>query len=213
MSMFARLPIRKHRRIAVVASWIACVAALAAADDDDARFPKPYNSQPEDVRFTPPQQALAGMKVPDGFQVRLFASEPDVQQPIAIATDHRGRLWVAENYTYAERELNYDTKLRDRIVILEDVNHDGRFDRRTVFWDRASKLTSIEIGFGGVWALCSPHLLFNSRSQTATTCPTASRSCCSTAGTATPCGTTSSTGSAGAPTAGCTDGTASKRLR
>ncbi len=45
-------------------------------------------------------------------------------------------------------------------MILEDTDGDGRFDERTVFWDEAKKLTSVEVGFGGVWALCAPELLF-----------------------------------------------------
>ena len=100
------------------------------------------------------------IQVPEGFQVTLFAGEPDVQQPIAITTDERGRLWVAENYTYAERPLGFDTKLHDRIIILEDTNHDGRFDVRKVFIDDVQKLTSVEVGMGGVWVLCAPQLLF-----------------------------------------------------
>ncbi|MGY8675543.1 MAG: PVC-type heme-binding CxxCH protein, partial [Verrucomicrobiia bacterium] len=95
-----------------------------------------------------------------GFNISLFASEPDVHQPIAITTDARGRLWVAECYSYDDRENNYSAAQRDRIVILEDTNHDGQFDKRTVFWDKAWKLTSVEVGFGGVWALCAPNLLF-----------------------------------------------------
>jgi len=123
-------------------------------------FPELFNTQQETERLLTPREALDSISVPEGFAVTLFAAEPDIQQPIALATDERGRLWVAENYTYAEREANFETKLRDRIVILEDADGDGRFDERKVFWDQASKLTSIEIGFGGVWALCAPHLLF-----------------------------------------------------
>ena len=107
-----------------------------------------------------PEEVVIQIQLPAGFDVTVFASEPDVQQPIALTTDERGRLWVAENYTYAELPVNFDDGQRDRIVILEDVDHDGRFDKRTVFWDGASKLTSVEIGNGGVWALCPPQLLF-----------------------------------------------------
>jgi len=105
-------------------------------------------------------EAVIGFKVPAGFEVSLFAAEPHVQQPIAITTDERGRLWVAENYTYAEAATNFDEQQQDRIVILEDTNNDGKFDKRKVFWDGASKLTSVEVGHGGVWALCAPNLLF-----------------------------------------------------
>ncbi len=106
------------------------------------------------------EEATARITVPDGFKVSLFAGEPDVQQPISITIDERGRLWVAENYTYAEAAVNFDTRFHDRIVILEDTDNDGRFDKRNVFWDSAQRLTSVEVGFGGVWVLAAPQLLF-----------------------------------------------------
>lgn len=108
----------------------------------------------------PPQEVVQRSELPPGFHLSVFAAEPDVRQPIAMATDPRGRLWVAENYTYSEQSINYHPGLRDQIVILEDLNNDGRFDRRTVFWDQAERLTSIEIGNGGVWAICLPQLIF-----------------------------------------------------
>ena len=137
-----------------------CSAFATVSTAEESAFPEVFNTQDPGDGLTPPEEALRGMRVPPGFNVTLFAAEPDVRQPIALATDERGRLWVAENYTYAESKTNYETKLRDRIVILEDTDNDGRFDRRKVFWDQAKKLTSIEIGFGGVWALCAPNLLF-----------------------------------------------------
>jgi putative membrane-bound dehydrogenase-like protein len=100
------------------------------------------------------------MTVPPGFHVSLFASEPLLRQPIGMTTDSRGRLWVAENNTYSDAKINFDLSQHDRILILEDTDHDGRADRQTVFWDQGQKLTSVEIGFGGVWALCPPRLLF-----------------------------------------------------
>ena len=135
-------------------------ATFADEESSKPKFPKPFDTQELTEKLLTPAEAASRISLPDGFQVSVFASEPDVNQPIALATDERGRLWVAECYTYAEREANFETKLKDRIVILEDSNGDGRFDKRTVFWDQASKLTSIEIGFGGVWALCAPDLLF-----------------------------------------------------
>jgi putative membrane-bound dehydrogenase-like protein len=130
------------------------------ADARSDSFPAIYNTGSPDDKPPPADEALAKISVPEGFEVSLFAAEPDVQQPIAIATDERGRLWVAENYTYAENAVNFAENLRDRIVVLEDADGDGRFDERTVFWDQAHKLTSVEVGFGGIWALCAPHLLF-----------------------------------------------------
>ena len=130
------------------------LAAAAAA------FPEPHDNQAVTTPLLTPTEALARMRAPEGFRVSLFAAEPEVRQPIALCWDHRGRLWVAENYTYADGKERFDLSLRDRIVILEDSDNDGRFDRRTVFADDLKMLTSIELGLGGVWAMCPPHLLF-----------------------------------------------------
>ncbi len=119
-----------------------------------------YDTQEEIIPRLTPDEAVASMTLPPGFEVDVFAAEPHVQQPIASAWDSRGRLWVAENYTYAESQRNFDTALLDRIIIFEDRDKDGKFDQRKVFWDKASKLTSVEVGFGGIWALCPPQLLF-----------------------------------------------------
>ena len=118
------------------------------------------NTQEITTPFVKPADALKGISLPDEFRVQLSAAEPDVQQPIAMAWDSRGRLWVAECYTYAESRVNFDLRLKDRILIFEDTDNDGVFDRRKVFWDQASQLTSIVIGFGGVWAACAPNILF-----------------------------------------------------
>lgn len=125
-----------------------------------APFPEPKNNQSETIPPLTPAQALTKLQLPPGFKATLFAGEPAVRQPIALCWDERGRLWVAENYTYSDGKERYDLKLRDRIVIFEDTDHDGKFDQRTVFSDDVQMLTSIERGFGGVWAMCPPHLLF-----------------------------------------------------
>lgn len=104
----------------------------------------------------PAEQAARSMQVPEGFHVTLFAGEPDVQQPIGFCIDDRGRLWVAEAYNYP----NHTTQPGDRIVILEDSDGDGRFDRRTVFYDQLNYVTGIEVGFGGVWVMSPPNFYF-----------------------------------------------------
>lgn len=146
-------------RVARAALAVGLVLWTSFARADES-FPTPKNTEPSTQPFTSPQDALKSFQVPAGFEVSLFAAEPDVQQPIAIATDARGRLWVAENYTYSDSKQNHDLSLRDRVVILEDTDHDGKHDKRTVFWDKAQKLTSVEVGFGGVWLLCPPQMLF-----------------------------------------------------
>lgn len=105
-------------------------------------------------------QALAALQLPAGFRATVFAAEPDVRNPIGMAWDARGRLWIAENYTYAERTVKFDLTLRDRVLIFEDRGGDGRFSSRRVFVDDLRRLTSVEVGRGGVWLLCPPQLLF-----------------------------------------------------
>lgn len=123
-------------------------------------FPEPPDTQETDLKLPSPEESSAGFTLPEGFKVNVFAAEPDVRQPIAMTFDDRGRLWVAECYTYANRKLIYDTTLRDRILIFEDTDGDGKFDKRKVFHDGLQRLTSIALGFGGVWATCAPHFVF-----------------------------------------------------
>ena len=131
-------------------------AALRADD-----FPTPKNTEKATTAPMAPEEVVATAKLPPGFVLSVFAAEPNVQNPIAITTDERGRLWVAENYSWAGGGAGgFDPNQRDRIVVLEDTDGDGKHDKRTVFWDSARKLTSIEVGYGGIWAICLPNLLF-----------------------------------------------------
>lgn len=138
-----------------------CALTLGMLLAGAADFPSPFNSEPDtNSAAMPAAQVAAEMKLPPGFKATVFAAEPDVQNPIALAWDARGRLWVAENYTYAERARKFELSLRDRILIFEDKDGDGHFDSRRVFSDDVQMLTSIEIGRGGVWMMCPPQLTF-----------------------------------------------------
>ncbi len=122
-------------------------------------FP-PRQAAPDVYRYAglPPEKAAEAMTVPEGFTVRLFAGEPDVCQPIAFCLDDRGRLWVAEAYSYPVRRP--DGQGKDRIVIFEDTDGDGKFDKRTVFLEGLNLVSGLEVGFGGVWIGAAPYLLF-----------------------------------------------------
>ena len=137
--------------------WALLLVPIASGSD----FPEPRNSE-QDTQAAPmsAREAAEGMQLPTGFRAEVFAAEPEVQNPIAMAWDPRGRLWVAENYTYAERSQRFDLSLRDRVLILEDTDGDGRHDRRTVFSDDVQMLTGIAVGRGGVWLMCPPRVLF-----------------------------------------------------
>jgi putative membrane-bound dehydrogenase-like protein len=104
-----------------------------------------------------PQESVARISVPDGFHVTLFAGEGDVRRPIAFDWDDRGRLWVVENYSHPDWRVERN---QDRVLIFEDTDQDGQFDRRKVFWDGGRYLTGIAVGHGGVWLASTPELIF-----------------------------------------------------
>jgi putative membrane-bound dehydrogenase-like protein len=124
-------------------------------------------------------EAIAKMKVPEGYAVRNFASEPDVINPVAMTWDHRGRLWVVELYEYPSGAKNPNeysktatdeafrpvvktdqNSPRDRVVILEDSDNDGKADKRTVFLEGLNLATGILCGRGGVFIGQAPNLFF-----------------------------------------------------
>lgn len=153
----------KHSLTIGIAALLSLCANLTTAGSAAAQatpFSTPFNTEKTPGGPMPAEEAARTMELPPGFKCQVFAAEPDVQQPIAMAWDARGRLWIAECYTLAENAVRWNTELRDRILIFEDTDNDGRFDKRTVFWDQGVRLTSIEIGDGGVYALCAPNLLF-----------------------------------------------------
>ena len=81
---------------------------------------------PADISLTP-QQSLQKITVPQGFNVTLFAGEPDLRRPIAFDFDDRGRLWVVENYAHPVWDKDNQS---DRVLIFEDTDNDGTFDTR-----------------------------------------------------------------------------------
>ncbi|HEX7900048.1 MAG TPA: PVC-type heme-binding CxxCH protein [Planctomycetota bacterium] len=101
------------------------------------------------------EDAAREMTVPDGFSVKLFAAEPDVKQPIAMAFDDRGRLWVVENESYPKWRP-FEEGGKCRVVVFEEV---GGKAVRKVFVDNLSFVTGLEVGFGGVYVGAPPYLL------------------------------------------------------
>jgi putative membrane-bound dehydrogenase-like protein len=101
---------------------------------------------------------VADMWVPEGFKVDVIATEPEVTQPIAFTFDERGRMWVAEAHSYPQRQV--EGKGKDRIVIFEDTDGDGSFDKKTTFATGLNLVSGIEVGFGGVWVGAAPQFLF-----------------------------------------------------
>ena len=114
------------------------------------------NDQNPKDKTIAPDESLRRIKVPDGFHVTLFAAEPDAAQPIAADFDDRGRLWVAECFSHPV----WKPTGHDRILIFEDIDGNGKFDERKIFWDKGNYLTGLLYGHGGVWICNTPNLMF-----------------------------------------------------
>lgn len=133
---------------------LAGVALLAVAADynplQDAKRPIAT------TQSVPPAEAAHKMSLPPGFSAQVVTSEPDVVQPIAYTIDDRGRLWVVENTNYPV----CPGVPKDKILIFEDTDGDGKADKRTVFYDKLTFASGIALGHGGVWIGAPPNLLF-----------------------------------------------------
>lgn len=104
----------------------------------------------------PAEQAVKSMIVPEGFRTSLVAAEPDITQPVSFCFDDRGRIIALEVFNYGE----WQETGKDRVVILEDKDGDGRHETRTVFFEGLNYATGIEYGFGGYWVMSVPKLYF-----------------------------------------------------
>jgi putative membrane-bound dehydrogenase-like protein len=138
-------------------------AAAAKHQDRQTQSPvlwhlRPNPAAPSRVENADAQKVIGGMMLTEGFQAELIAAEPDVHQPIALAIDERGRLWVAEAFSYPTKQPA--GKGLDRILILEDRDGDGAFETKKTFTEGLNLVSGIEVGFGGVWIGAAPELLF-----------------------------------------------------
>ena len=108
-----------------------------------------------------PQEAQKRFTVPPGFEVRLFAAEPDVINPVAMSFDERGRLWIVELYEYPyEKPKNETRKGRDRVICLEDPDGIGHATKRTVVVEGLWLATAITYGNGGIYVGQAPDVYF-----------------------------------------------------
>ncbi|MGH9660356.1 MAG: PVC-type heme-binding CxxCH protein, partial [Bryobacteraceae bacterium] len=113
-----------------------------------------------DLSAQDPKVALSRLKVADGYQINLFASEMEfpIGKAVAMTFDGRGRLWVATMPTYPHY---YPGKPPDdKLIILEDTNGDGKADKHTVFASGLYLAAGFELGYGGVFIAQQPNLVF-----------------------------------------------------
>ena len=106
-----------------------------------------------------PEESLQCLQIEPGFEIRLVAAEPLVRDPVAIAFDRYGRMFVAEYGDYPTGPPDGGEPL-SRIVLLEDSDHDGQVDRRHVFADGLSFAHSLMPWNDGLLVGAQTEILF-----------------------------------------------------
>ena len=103
-----------------------------------------------------PDEALASFQLEPGFQIELFAAEPDIVDPVAMEIDENGRIYVVENPAYP---LAVDDKL-GRVKLLQDTDGDGRPDSATIFADGLTMPTGVMRWKKGILVTDAPDVLY-----------------------------------------------------
>ena len=141
------------------------IAALNIPDvdiynaDTIAQFTKRHIVPKMSEALSPVESQKLTQVLPE-FKVELFAMEPDVINPIAMAWDERGRLWVVESVDYPNTFKETDGQANDRIKICEDTNGDGKADKFTVFADGLNIPTSMIFANDGIIVTMAPDIVF-----------------------------------------------------
>ncbi len=134
----------------------------ATIDDSKTRalMEVPTNfTQP--IEILPPEEARKKLVIAEGYEVNCFASEvdfPDLQNPVQLTFDTKGRLWVSTMPDYPM--FQPPNKPNDRILIFEDTDGDGKADKQIVFADGLHVPTGFELGDGGVYVAQQPNVMF-----------------------------------------------------
>ena len=121
-----------------------------------------YEKRPEPLMLQMPFNETDSEKfiqVPPEFNLEIFASEPDVVNPMFLNWDESGRLWVVESVDYPN-EVKPDGIGNDRIKICEDTNGDGKADKFTLFADSLNIPTSFVFSKGGIIVSAAPNFLY-----------------------------------------------------
>lgn len=105
-------------------------------EEEGAIYKKPRIEANPMLRSLSPAEALQRFYLPEGYAIELVASEPLISEPVSIAWDGDGRMYVAQMMTYMQNvDAANENAPWSRVSLLEDVNGDGKMDKASVFID------------------------------------------------------------------------------
>jgi putative membrane-bound dehydrogenase-like protein len=139
-----------HARRLLLAILLSTVVAVFSAAD--------FESKPVEPKS--PKDELATFRVPKGFRVELVASEPQVVDPVALAFDEDGKLYVAEMRGYPNAGVATGDIHSGKIKLLEDKDGDGIYETSTVFADGLRFPTSMMPWKGGLLVAVAPEIIY-----------------------------------------------------
>ena len=114
------------------------------------------------VDYNPGKVVETRIKTAEGYKIELFASEedfPDLANPVQLAFDNKGRLWVSTMASYPHWRIG-DPLPKDKLIIFEDTDGDGKADKQTNFADDLHIPIGFEIAHDGVYVSQSGSLVF-----------------------------------------------------
>lgn len=148
-------------RIFAVLVFVAGAVVTGASFQAGGPWPPPLQRVSDDAPARSPADELKTIVMPPGYRLELVASEPLVQDPVAIDWDGEGRLWVVEMPGYMrDIQASREHEPTGRVVVLQDGNGDGRMDKRTVFADGLILPRALKVLDHGVLVGEPPNLWF-----------------------------------------------------
>ena len=128
-----------------IAAWVVLLSACGKKNPEE--------------RALSPEASMKAMQIQGDFHVELFASEPQVMSPVDMAFDENGKVYVAEMLDYPD-DPPPGKPVRSRIRLLEDTDHDGKYDRATIFADHVLAVSGIMSWKHGLIVTSAPDILF-----------------------------------------------------
>jgi mono/diheme cytochrome c family protein/glucose/arabinose dehydrogenase len=131
---FHPLPLEKP--LSAITRWSTLAAAFAMATPSPAAEPPAIDPNPSS-EYRSPEAELKTIHLPPGYRLELVASEPMIQEPVTLAWDGNGRMFVAQMRTYMQDvDGTREHEPTSCVSMLTDTNGDGKMDKSTVFADK-----------------------------------------------------------------------------